>query len=284
MLNALQVWEIKRDRPPVRLNIQAFSLDELSRQLPQGLYSTFRTFAGRTRALDLRHHLERLYHPAEPLDIDPAVDETGLRRALAELLAVFPAPEARVRISLSTGSQRPGALFAAIEPLQLLADEVYRYGVRAILSHQERLHPQLKSSAFIAASEQARRELAAAGAFEALMVHHGRISEGLSSNFYYIKNGVLGTAGRGVLPGVTRRLVLRLARREGIPLVYRALPVDQVARIDEAFITSSSRGIVPLVQIDTLPVGSGLPDLVTRRLMESYTAYVETRVDLVAPA
>src|SRR5258706_13565738 len=308
MDKSIHVWEIKSDEQPLPLALQADSLDEFSRLLPQGLYSTFRTFAKRTRVLDLRHHLERLYRPAAQMNIRPAVDEAGLRRALVELLApprdrstvgfmtaagkrgagnVWPSAqggwdEARVRISLSTEPERPGAVFVAIEPLRPLADEVYRRGIRVVTSHQERTNPTLKSTFFIGANEQARKALAVSDASEALMLRDGRILEGLTSNFYYIRAGILGTAGRGVLPGATRRLVLRLARAEGLPVSYRALRMEQLAGISEAFITSSSRGIVPVVQIDNLKVGQGLPGPLTWRLIQRYDAYVEKHAGLIA--
>ncbi len=282
MNKPLCVWEIKKDQQPAPLAWQADSLDELSRRLPQGLYSTFRTFGKRTRVLDLRHHLERLYQPAAQMNIHPSVGEAGLRRALAGLLAGFDADEARVRISLSTEQRAPGAVFVAIEPLNGLSDKVYQRGVRVVTFRQERANPQLKSTAFIRASEQARKYLSESGAFEGLMLRNGRILEGLTSNFYYVRNNVLGTAGRGVLPGVTRRLVLRLARAAGLPVSYRALRMEQLAGIEEAFITSSSRGIVPVMQIDDTQVGQGLPGPVTRRLIQRYDAYVDKHTDLIA--
>ena len=150
-------------------------------------------------------------------------------------------------------------------------------------SQLERANPGLKSTAFIRESERARESLADSGAFEALMLRNGRILEGLTSNFYYVSDGVLGTAGRGVLPGVTRRLVLRLAHADGLQVVYRALRMDGLDGIDEAFLTSSSRGILPVVQIDDLRVGQGLPGPLTRRLMERYEAYVEKHAGLIRP-
>jgi len=281
----IKLWELKANGVARPLPVLAgeSSLDELSRRLPQGLYSTFRTFGERTRVLDLRHHLDRLYRPAVGLTARPVVDETALCRVLADLLAAFPAPEARVRLSLSTEARREGAVFLAIEPLKPLADEIYQKGVRAITSRQERANPQLKSTAFITASEQARKELAAAGAFEALMLHHGRILEGLTSNFYFVRGGVLGTAAQGILPGVTRRLVLRLARLLGIPRSYRAMALEQLPAVDEAFITSSSRGIMPVVRIDGQRVGLGVPGPVTRLLMERYDVYVAQHAGSIAP-
>jgi len=274
----LSVWEIFEAGKPVQvaLSLHENSLDEVSRLLPQGLYSTFRTFVNCTRILDLRHHLDRLYQPATALGIRPSVGERELRQTLRELLAVYQPGEARVRVSLSTQS-RPGAMFAAIEPLQGLSEQVYQRGVRVVMSQTERINPTLKSTFFLQESEQARKTLSESGAFEGLMAYNGRILEGLTSNFYYFKDGALGTAKKGILPGVTRRLVLSLARRAGVTVVYRALMTSQLGEISEAFITSSSRGIVPIVLIDNLQVGQGTPGPITRQLMERYNACVEKR-------
>jgi branched-chain amino acid aminotransferase len=283
MDKSLCAWEIQRDHEPLLLVPGAHSLDEVSRLLPQGLYTTFRTFANCTRALDLQQHLNRLYRPATDMGIQPAVTPREVRRALAELLGGYKPGEARVRLSLSTESP-PGVVFAAIEPLTGPSDEAYQRGVRVVTSQVERADPQLKSTAFIQKSEQERKSLAGSGAFEALMVRNGHILEGLTSNFYYIKEGRLGTAQRGVLPGVTRRLVLKLAREHGLPVLYRALALKQLAGIDEAFLTSSSRGILPVVSIDDVQVGQGLPGPHTRQLMERYDVYVEKHAGLIAPS
>lgn len=101
----------------------------------------------------------------------------------------------------------------------------------------------------------------------------------MTSNFFYIigRDGVppyLGTAQRGILPGITRGTVIRLARGRGVEVQYRALRLNQLADVSEAFITSSSRGVVPVVQIDHVTVGQGSPGQITRTLMAAYNAYV----------
>lgn len=283
MDTSIHAWRIEANGAAVPLDLPAGSLDELSRRLPQGLYSTLRTFGARTRVLDLARHLARLYAPAAQMKIRPALPAEALRQVLAGLLAGGTAQgEARVRISLSTEAGSAGALFIAIEPLQLPAPQVYQHGVRAVTTSLERATPRLKTTAFIGSSQPERSALAAAGAFEALMVRNGRILEGLTSNFYYLLDGQLGTARRGVLLGVTRRQVLRLARELGLPVRYRALRVAQLGEISEAFISSSSRGIVPLVAIDDRPVGQGTPGVLTRRLMARYQAEMEQRAVLIA--
>lgn len=253
------------------------SLDAITRQLPAGLYTTFRTYDERRRVLGLRAHLERLYLPAPGLNIRPAVEETELRRLLSSLLAEYTG-EARVRLVL-TGN---GSLYAAIEPLSPLPPAVYEQGVRAVTVRLQRRSPRLKSTAFIESSQAQRRLLAESGAFEALMVRRGYILEGLTSNFFYVQAGMLGTARRGILLGVTRRTVLRLARRLGLKVAYHPLHLSRLADIDEAFITSSSRGVVPLIAVDETTIGDGRAGEWARSLQAAYQAYVWERSEEIA--
>lgn len=256
------------------------SLDAISRQLPNGLYSTFRTFGGGQRVLDLEHHLRRLYDPLAALAVTPEVSVPEVRSALRLTLKDFAPGEARVRLSLST-SETPGRVFLAIEPLLPPAETVYQRGVQTVLSPVERATPRLKTTAFIGASDQARQSIQKSGVYEALMVRNGRILEGLTSNFYAVKAGRIVTAREGILLGVTRRAVLRVARAAGLGFSYRALRVAELPEIEEAFITSSGRGVVPVVEIEGRPVGDGQVGPVARKLREAYDAYVLRRAEAI---
>jgi branched-subunit amino acid aminotransferase/4-amino-4-deoxychorismate lyase len=132
----------------------------------------------------------------------------------------------------------------------------------------------LKTTFFIGKSDGERRSILKSGIFEALMVHRDRILEGLTSNFYAVSAGKIITARDEILLGVTRRTVLRLARANGIGIEYRPLRVDELPLIDEAFITSSSRGVVPVVEIEGQPVGAGQVGEVARLLRRAYDEYV----------
>jgi branched-chain amino acid aminotransferase len=256
------------------------SLDAVSRQLPQGLYSTFRTYAERTKVLGLEMHLGRLYDPLSALAVQPAVSPPELRAALRETLRDFEAEEARVRISLST-TERAGEVFLALEPLKAPDETVYQRGVRVVLSAVERKTPRLKTSSFIGDSAEARKSILKNGIYEALMVRRGRILEGLTSNFYAVKNGVMITAREGILLGVTRRYVLRLARSHGIGLQYRPPRVEELPGLDEAFITSSGRGVVPVTEIDGQPVGTGQVGEIAKLLRRAYDEYVLRKAERI---
>lgn len=134
-----------------------------------------------------------------------------------------------------------------------------------------------KDSSFIAESQSLRKRIGG-DIYEALLTKNGKIYEGMTSNFYAVlarNEATLVTARTGVLLGVTRRVVLRLARGEGMQIVYRAPRLDE--DFAEAFITSSSRGIVPIVQVDGRAVGQGRVGAWTKRFSLAYAAYVEER-------
>jgi branched-chain amino acid aminotransferase len=261
------------------LPFTAASLDQASRQLPQGLYTTFRTYADGKKALGLQAHLERLYRPAAAQNIRPDVSEGELRRFLAETCSAMQA-ESRVRLTLGVSDQT-GAVFVTIQPFTPLDPETYRRGVKAVSAETARRSPRLKSTAFIQSSADLR-QLVRDDVFEVILCRGGKALEGMTSNFYVIQAGKLVTSRNGILLGVTRRAVIRLARGEGLGIEYRSPALDE--RFDESFLTSSSRGIVPIVVIDGRPVGEGrVVGAWTKKLMTAYEDYVENNIEMIYP-
>src|SRR5687767_9241560 len=147
------------------------SLDAITRQLPNGYYSTFRTYDGCTRVLGLSSHLQRLYDPVSK----PDVNASTLRRRLLVLLESFRPDEARVRVVMT----KQGQVYVAIERLIPLPPEVYEKGVRVETTEIQRISPHLKSTAFISASDSERKHITQEGIFEALLVKNGKILEGM---------------------------------------------------------------------------------------------------------
>ena len=111
-----------------------------------------------------------------------------------------------------------------------------------------------------------------AGAFEAWMVEDGKVTEGTSSNAYIVKDGKVITRGlsNNILAGCTRRALFRLAREKGVTLEERAFTPDEAYAADEAFLTSASNFVMPIVEIDNKRVGGGQPGPVTRKLREMF--------------
>lgn len=272
----IRTWKIKGNKAIEVTFEDASSLDAITRQLPNGYYSTFRTYDSRTRVIGLAAHLHRL----------PNIDDSSLRQHLIQLLEPFHADEARVRVMLTFH----GSLYVSIEPLKRLPLEVYEKGVHVETVTIQRDSPRVKSTAFIGQSEEERKLIKKKGIFEALLVKNGRVSEGMTSNFFYSfcpstalrsTQDEIYTAQRGILLGVTRRTVIRVAREEGLEVKYKSLKLDQLPGVSEAFITSSSRGIVPVVQIDDVVVGQGSVGEITKHLSLGYGKYVKRRAEKI---
>jgi branched-chain amino acid aminotransferase len=268
----VQTWRITPTRN-VRLDIEAASLDEVTRQLPDGYYSTFRTFGGCTRVLGLAAHLRRLYDPVTFAE----VNESFLRRQLVTLLEPYRPDEARVRAVMT----KQGDVYLALAPLSRLPREIYEKGVRVETTELQREHPRLKSTVFIGRSDSERKHIAEEGIFEALLVKDGNILEGMTSNLFYLtkqddsqSSFTLGTAREEILLGITRETVIDLARGRGLEVKYQPLRRDQLASVSEVFITSSSRGIVPVIKIDDMTIGQGRPGPVTKQLLQAYDEHV----------
>jgi branched-chain amino acid aminotransferase len=252
-----------------QLDFNLPDFDSITTALPAGLYTTFRTYAGRTKVIGLRAHLDRLYLPARVHGIAPAIRRpSAFREVLAELLGPMESPEARVRLILDTSAE-PGIMYVLLQAMQPLPPEIYLHGVRAEISRSSREKPALKQTAFISESAFDRTRLSSE-VFEVLLTSKGRILEGMTSNFFYVRDGALCTAGRGVLIGVTRQMVLALAKQQGIKICFKAIALSELSLIEESFITSSSRGIVPVVQIGEQPIADGHVGETTRRLMRRY--------------
>lgn len=255
----------------VRVETSAKTLDEVTRVLPQGFYTTFSTSAQGTRALGLRSHLQRLYAPARELRLRPPVDEKNLRERIALLVKENLPQESRARLILTKDA---GELYLGIQPFTPLPEAVYAAGVRTLTAPILRHDPRIKDTGFISESA-GQRKLLGADVFEVLLTRDGKIFEGMTSNFYAVTSrpAKLVTARRGILLGVTRRVILRLARGRGLEIEYRAPGMDE--KFDEAFLTSSSRGVVPIVAINGKPVGRGKVGEWTKILMQAYWDYAE---------
>jgi branched-chain amino acid aminotransferase len=265
----IQTWRIA-PQENIKFELDASSLDEITRGLPDGYYSTFRTFDGRTRVFGLTAHLRRLYERVS----SPEVSASFLRRRLRSLLEPYRPDEARVRAIMT----KQGQAYIAIEPLKPLPREVYEKGVRVETTELHREHPRLKSTTFIGRSDAERKHIAREGVFEALLVKNKEILEGMTSNFFYIGQidnlSYIGTASEDILLGVTRKTVLEIARGRELEVKYQTLKLDQISAVDEVFITSSSRGIVPVIKIDDVTIGQGRPGPITKQLIDAYEAYV----------
>lgn len=252
----------------VRVSVSGESLSAASVGLPAGAYTTLRTYQG-DRVLRLPQHVARLNDSAALLDTPGVLEAPRVRKALAASLQATGYAESRVRLTYS-----PPRLFVSVEALTPLPEPMYRQGVACTTIHLERRNPHAKDTRFISVAADAQRKLPP-GIHEGLLVgDDGAILEGFSSNFFAVRNGVLHTEDKRVLLGVTRSVVLEVAASV-LPISLTPPLLDEVSSLQDCFITSASREILPVVGIDGCTVAEGRPGRITSGLMRLFGELVE---------
>jgi branched-subunit amino acid aminotransferase/4-amino-4-deoxychorismate lyase len=252
------------------------SLDAATRLLPAGAYTTFRTYQGRG-VLRLGDHFARLEQAARLAGTALRLDEGKIRAALKTVLAEAGGSEQRIRLVLDL-QERPGSIVFLAEPLGLPAEQDYRAGVAAVTRVMQRDNPRAKLTRFINTAEEIRQAMPV-GINEVVMVSpQGELLEGLSSNVFAARAGAIWTAAEGVLEGITRGLVLEIIEESGLTLAPRGYPLAEIDQLEELWLTSASRSVLPVTRLDGLKVGAGMPGEVTRWLMRRFAERIQGEI------
>jgi branched-chain amino acid aminotransferase len=248
-------------------NIDRFNtIDQLILTLPVGVYTTLRT-VHKNRIFELKHHLGRLIESINlsGLKFPYKIDE--IRDPLSKLIEKFPAKEVRIRLFIPL--EEVNKCYIILENLVIPADNDYKFGVKVNTNKLFRKNPKAKLSSFIKNSEKIRIFCKENDLEESIILNtKNELLEGISSNFYAVINGEIYTADKEVLDGVTRRIILDEAQKANISINFLPLTYDQIGIITEAFISSTSRGVLPVISIDSHKINDGIPGKVTKLLMD----------------
>ncbi len=280
-MTVLGLWRISNNNVTPRLKEIEMpcnsSLDECSLSIPGGAYTTFRTF-NHWNALHLDDHFRRLEETSELINGKQSVDKDNIRIVLKQLLQQYEEiSELRIRLTLDL-VKFPGDLYIMVEPLAVPTANMYSNGVKTITVALSRSNPKAKATSFIGQSATLRNKYPG-DINESLMVdQQGYILEGISSNFFAIKNGEIWTNDRDVLSGITRKIVMEEALAENLVMHYESVKTSEIGELDEAFITSSSRAVLPVVKIDENTIGDGKPGKISLLLLNRYTKRVESEI------
>jgi branched-chain amino acid aminotransferase len=257
------------------------------------VYEVLRTYGG--RPFESGRHFRRMRASADRLGIAIPVSDTEMLDRIRALLARAGDVESYVRIVVTRGvgdssydsREIAGPTVVMIQKqLALPPERHYSEGVRVCVVDTRRNHPQsldpaIKSSNLLN-NILARREARARGAEEPVLSNlEGFIAEGASTNVFVVKDGALLTPplSAGILGGITREVLLELAESLGIPRRETALERGDLLAADEAFLSSTTREVMPIRQVDETPVGDGRPGPVTRRILEAFRAYAPAHCD-----
>jgi branched-chain amino acid aminotransferase len=251
------------------------------------VYETLRTYGGRPFHFD--RHLARLRRSARRLAIPLPEGDGGLTQDADLLLRRAANSESYLRIIVTRGAGDASYRFERVKgptivmlvkPYEPLPDRYYTEGVSVIVSSVRRNHPRALDPAIkscnLINNILATQEAQAKGAMEPILLNEtGEVAEGAGSNVFLVKDGALVTPPleAGILPGVTRQVVLELAQGRETTVREEPVSVKDLLAADEAFITSTLKELVPIVSVDGAPLGRSRPGPVTLRLLESFREY-----------
>jgi branched-chain amino acid aminotransferase len=255
----------------------------------EGIYETLRTYNGQPFLFD--RHMRRLRNSAAMLALpvpltDAEIDARFRETMRAAGLGDHPDREAYIRILVTRGigelTYDPAAtptpsIVVIVKPNAHPPRDVFERGVRVSLvgvvrNHPSTVNPLIKSNSLLN-NALGMQEALRRGGYEGVMRNYrGELAECTQSNLFIVKDGTALTPplDAGLLPGITRAFLFEVGVEAGIPVREAVLRDDDLFGADEAFLTSTTRELVPIVQVDDKKIGSGAPGPVTQALLEGY--------------
>lgn len=252
----------------------------------EGIYETLRTYDGRLFLYD--RHVRRLRNSAGLIELALPFSDAELEARIHETIAAanLEGADAYVRVLVTRGvgelTYDPRATPAPswviiVKALVAPPPETYERGVKVVIvdvvrNHPQSVNPTIKSNNLMNSALAAQQGLKRGG-FEAVMRNYrGELTECTQSNLFIVRNGAVLTPPleAGLLPGITRAFVFELGRDLGLEVREQSLRDDDLFGADEAFLTSTTREILPIVTVDDRAIGNGRAGAVTAKLLGAF--------------
>jgi len=257
------------------------SIEDRGFQFGDGVYEVIRTYRG--RPFEVEAHLARLDRSLQAIHLHQPYSHARWSQLILEGIERAAHPESKIYLQVTRGAAPRDHSYAAdlvptvvmtVRALQPMAAAVKSRGVAAMTMEDVRWGRCDIKSINLLANVLARQQAKQAGVFEAILVKDGGVTEGSVSNVVVVRDGSLITAPEGprILSGVTRAVVLQLARAHGLSVHERYPSHVDLLAADEVFLTGTTVEVLGVVEIDGKAVGSGRPGPVTSRIAGWFSA------------
>jgi len=257
-----------------------------------GIYEVIPAYGG--SLFRLSQHLKRLQRSLDGIRLVNPHSESEWSDILQQVVAHSREAEQNVYLQVTRGVQERRdhvvsaplvpTVFSMSTPIAPLAPEVAEKGIKAVTLDDIRWdYCNLKTTALLP-NVLLKQQAYEKGAGEALLVKKGFVTEGSASNFFIVEQGKLITPAKSaqLLPGVTRDLVLELAAQHGLPHVEAPVSLAQLQNAEEIWLTSSTREVVPVTELDGQPVGDGRPGSIWKAMRQHYQDFKQQQCGLQA--
>lgn len=259
------------------------SVEDRGFQFGDGVYEVIRTYRGQPFSIEA--HLARLERSAKALQLPFGRTRAQWTTLIHEGLRLSRFPETKIYLQITRGQaprDHPFPLDLApttvltFRELRPLEPSVRNAGVQAMTVEDIRWGRCDIKSVNLLANVLARQRAKEAGAFEAILVRGGMVTEGSVSNVVVVRNGALQTAPEGnrILSGVTRAIVLELAKKDGLPVSEAFVSREDMLTASEVFLTGTTVEVLSVVGVDGRAIGDGTPGTVSRLLSGRWNSLI----------
>jgi D-alanine transaminase len=255
-------------------------------QFGDGVYELIRTYHGEVFFLD--EHLSRMEKSAKAIGLSLFYTKSEWKKIITTAHHKSRFPEARIYVQATRGvAPRNHEIPRRIRPTTVVtvrrfvpvSSQLRKRGVAVMTLEDFRWgHCDLKSINLLP-NILAKQKAKSQGFFDAVFIRNGWITEGSTSNIFAVLGGSLITPPNGphLLPGITRDLVITLAKEAGMDVKERDISLDEVYQADELFLTGTSIEILPVVKVNSHLIGAGRPGIHTKRLYSLFESLTKKK-------
>jgi branched-chain amino acid aminotransferase len=256
-----------------------------------GVFEGIRSYGG--KVFRLGQHLDRLWDSAKAILLEIPISKGQMARAIEDTLVQNGIEDGYIRVVVTRGCGTLGLdpnkcsnpqVIIITDRIELYPPELYEEGLEIITvstarNHPAALNPRIKSLNYLN-NILAKIEGIQAGCIEALMLNHkGEVAECTGDNIFLARGGVLSTPSQeaGILVGITRAVVFELAAEAGIEVVETPLTKHDVYIAEECFLTGTAAEVIPVVKVDSRPIGDGTPGPITKDMIRRFHELIGTK-------
>ncbi|RKL65937.1 amino acid aminotransferase [Salipaludibacillus neizhouensis] len=271
----------------VDMNEKVVPIQERGHQFGDGIYEVIRVYHGVPFYLDA--HMQRLKKSAAAIELQLPFSVAEIKELCMEGLRRSDMEEAEIYMQITRGihsrqhhypDQANSVFSMTVRRAKIISSQVRTEGINVLTVEDDRWKKCYIKSLNLLPNVMAKQKAITNGCQEAVYHDNGIVKEGCSSNLFIVKNGVLATypALDGILHGITRQIVMELAKERNIKVVEKTFTLDDLKQADEAFVTSTNMEIVPLKQVDEdilpteRPISNQLIKAYQRKVLEKVTS------------
>ncbi len=248
-----------------------------------GVYEVIPAYAG--KAFRLQQHLDRLNSSLAEIRMHPVMDDPQWKKIIGQLLHTRSDTDQAIYIQVTRGAsdsrdhqlpeQYQPTIFAMCQSIVPESLQKLAKGIKAITLDDIRWDWCHIKSVALLGNILLKQEASDQDCTEAILLREGYATEGSASNLFIVKNNQLITPPKShhLLPGITRDLVIELAKKEGITCLEEEISERQLTQADEIWLTSSTREVMPVIELNRQTVGEGKPGELWQKVSNCYTAY-----------